>query len=414
MSQCSPYRILMFAPFFPPRSGPESHVNGKLALAMFRRGWQLDVITLAPKEEHNESSEQIWEPLRDITCSVPRNYPGQMKLMIERAVGVLSTMHPISGIVWARHALKIARRLVREKEYDVILSRSLPAAGHLPAMILSRENKIPWLANWNDPAPPIVIFEPYGEGPTASIGFRWRHYMNSVTMSASWHTFPSDRLMNYMLRIYPFMRDKSSVIPHVALSDIVVTNPIKSNLFNLCHAGSLEIQRNPAIFFEGIKQFLKRNNKASDKILMKLVGNIASFSIPPELQKIIDIQGLHSYTRSLEIMSKANVILVIEAPMAEGIPLPSKFVDAVQCHCPIMAISPKIGVLSDFIKRYGGGIVADCKSPEEIALGLEILYRNWENMTLNSEFSTERLYQVFSEETVISLYKDLFRKFGVG
>lgn len=78
-----PLRILMFAPHFPPRRGPEALVNGKLALAMMRRGWNLDVISEATKHPfERETDASFWDLLKEITRGVPVVFPAKPRFFL--------------------------------------------------------------------------------------------------------------------------------------------------------------------------------------------------------------------------------------------------------------------------------------------------------------------------------------------
>jgi hypothetical protein len=70
--------------------------------------------------------------------------------------------------------------------------------------------------------------------------------------------------------------------------------------------------------------------------------------------------------------------------------------------------------MADLLSRFGGGIVADCASPEKIAEGIEILYESWQSGRLQLDFDTGRLKKLFSKSTVVSQYQELFKHIRVG
>ena len=147
-----PPRILMFAPHFPPRRGPEALVNGKLALAILRRGWKLEVVSDATKyPSERETDASFWNSLKEITHGVPAIFPGRTALFLQRMSATAIFRQFIPRISWASYALQTAKALVARERYDVVLSRSQPAVGHLPAMRVAATFHLPWIANWNDP-----------------------------------------------------------------------------------------------------------------------------------------------------------------------------------------------------------------------------------------------------------------------
>ncbi len=404
-------RILMFAPRFPPLASAEAYAVGKLAIAFRRAGWKIDVVTVLPPKELYDSSP-MWKELGVDSHHVVPSY-GTVPLNIDRLVGAGRTFHCIRGVAWARHALRIGEALLKECDYDVILSRSRPVEGHLPAMTLANRRKIPWVAAWNDPEPPERYPAPYGGGKDLPLGLFMNHYMRSVSLSASWHLFCSERLREYMLSSWRYdngVKKRSSVIPHIALTGIGRVYPRDGRCFTLCHAGEFNDKiRNPRSFFEGLELFMERRSTA--KLELVLVGNSrvenVNFNISHRLKGMIRTTEWCSYQDSLAKMAEADVLVVIEAPMEEGVFLPSKAADYIQCRRPILAVSPKIGVMADILNEHGGGIAADCASAEECGQALGAFYERWKDGKLDEEYVSENTHTRFSESTVLDLYSNL-------
>lgn len=396
-------------------------MNGKLALAFLGHGWEVEAISL-PNENRAVASKQkdnsFWNPLRGIIHAVPSRYVKGIPLILDKIGGTLLTGHLVPGIAWARYALSESLNLSGGKPFNVILSRSWPIGAHLPALIASRKMGIPWIANWNDPDPPVRNPVPYGEGPSAPISYWLSNYMRSVATSASCHTFPSTRMMDYMTGMYPEMKGKAFVIPHVALSGANTQTRNGNGRFVLCHAGYLGTRRDPSNLFQALSIFLSKT-KVDATIKLVLMGNDYDlqekfrFSIPSGVSDIVELYPWSDYTRSTDFMKKADVLIIIEAALQDGIYLPSKLTDYVECGRPILAISPKNGVISDLVKKYGGGIAADCTSPEEIAFALFKMYESWGKGGLEKEYDLSALSTIFSEEAVLSEYLRVFKAIGV-
>jgi len=108
------------------------------------------------------------------------------------------------------------------------------------------------------------------------------------------------------------------------------------------------------------------------------------------------------------IASASHVLVVIEAPLSEGIFLPSKFVDYVAVGRPILAVSPGRGAVADFLTEHRGGVAADCTDHEAIAGALRQLYNAWANGTLCTDYPSDGLRSLFCESTVVNQYADVF------
>jgi hypothetical protein len=102
----------------------------------------------------------------------------------------------------------------------------------------------------------------------------------------------------------------------------------------------------------------------------------------------------------------------LEAPCEEGVFFPSKFVDFVQTGHPILAVSPAHGTLTDILTANGGGIAADCRSPDTVARAIETLYLAWERGSLEPLYGSSRLFNLFSENYVIGQYLEIFGRIG--
>jgi glycosyltransferase involved in cell wall biosynthesis len=416
----SHYRILMFAPAFAPFGNPEAIVNSKLALAFLNAGWEINIITrnLAAESHYKYGLdwEEPWLPLESITHEVKCEVNGKKGLLVETMLDVFRTGHPIVGCRWGAHALDLGLRLHKKKPYDVVLSRSQPDSGHLPALSLARITKLPWIANWNDAFrdknPP-----PAGKGLNANLGFFHERFLNEVAQKTNWLTFPSDRMRRYICKyLGNGALEKSSSIPHVIMNPHGIRPKRKNEIFTICYAGNLYPDRNPEVFLRGVKDFLRAEGlRTKFKLLIIGLENVGLRRLIESLglESNIESKGPLNYRETLDCCEKSDVLLVIEAPYEEGIYLPSKFVDYVQTGRPILAVSPLNGTLHDIISMHGGGVAVDSRSLEEITNAFNELYSHWENNTLDAAYGSDRLYHFFSPATVIESYENIFERIGV-
>jgi glycosyltransferase involved in cell wall biosynthesis len=405
--------LLIFAPFFPPVGGPEAFTNGKLVLAFLRQGWDVDVISSFPGALYaGEDDSGCWQPLQGVTHMVSSDatgvVPRLLHLMGRRVLHLQSTGFP----VWTLNACKVAVRLLRRKRYSAILSRCYPTWAHFPALVVSLLYGLPWVANWNDPAPISNRPSPYGEGAGKPISLLSRMVFKRMCAQASRHTFPCERLERYMVSYMPaVIRGKTSVIPHIALesagnADVRETR----DALQLCHAGNV-YQRPWPEFLEGLRLFVDRTG-ARERVRVTFVGwqpdeafdaKIAGLGLEGVVQTLPNVP----FEQSLTLMRSYDVQVLIEANLEEGIYLPSKVVDYAATGRPILSLSPRTGTMTDLIGRYGGGVVADCTSPEDIAGALSRLFDSWEKGRLDEDYNPAALRRLFSEEEIMSQYRQL-------
>ena len=390
-----------------PANGAEAIVAAKIVTAMSEKDWKVDVVTWTNAANYypDQDNEKWYKvngsiyPIYDINR---RRFKDTFRLL----KAVLSLRHFTSGLIWADRSAKLAKKLIRKKQYNIIISRSNPYWGHLPALIISKVTKLPWIAVWNDPVPKSKEPPPYGKGCAATIPIVLKRYLKDVCRQADCNLFPSERLMNYMCSYLPQeTREKSIVVPHICLSHLRSKN-LNNSKFIIVHTGLLDEKRDPESFLAGVKIFMQISQFSSLEIhwVGTLNDQIKNKIKKYDLDKKSFYRGSLSYKNAINYQNQAAVLVMIEAPCEEGIFLPSKFMDYIQTGKPILAVSPKIGVINDILTHHGGGIVADVNSPEAVAKALKILYEHWEAGTLDQAYGSDRLFPLFDEEHVLGKY----------
>jgi hypothetical protein len=409
----------MFAYHFPTQRGAESFVNGNLALVFLESDVDIDVITLDSSGSDIPSDlSDCWLPLKPVTHFVPDKATGFFANIIERVLKVFSPVHLTSYLFWVWNAVILGNELKRKNgHYDFVMSRCQPMWSHIPALVVSAIWKTPWVANWNDPAPIRKYPKPLGEGKTPPLPVGIGLLFRTICTKASWHTFVCERLKNYMWSYMPeTVKNKSTVIPHISCSRMLKRGSQNQGRFTLCHAGSA-YYRNWARFLEGIKLF-GTGHEVRGLFSVEFIGwqpdEFTEYVRKLGLDDIVVEKPARIYQEFVEDLAASDVLVVIEMEAEEGIFLPSKVADYVTVGRPILAVSPKTGTMADLLSRFGGGVVADCASPEKIAEGIELLYESWQSGRLQLDFDTGRLKKLFSKSTVVSQYQELFKHIRVG
>ena len=417
MNPSSKPRILMIAPvFYPyPPVWPEGMVNTKLALAMQRAGWHIDVIIAGhPAAKNRYPSETVgWTELTDHVHVVKlAAHKNVVRKLIDTAGAFLLTGRLLRHLAWPVAVKNVADKLNAVHRYDLILSRAVPDHAHFAALLVHRQTRIPWIANWNDPTPNHKFPPPYGEGPSSSLKPDINRWYQSIGRHASWHTFPCERLRRYMCGYLPGnIQQRSSVIAHVAMDGFKAPSISNNDVFSMCYAGSVLPPRDATVFLQGVKRVVQRLNImgcVQVRFMVDEPERVAASAKALGIEEAIAIESSVPYTQMPEALARSNVLVIIEAPLEEGIFMPSKIVDYVQIGRPILAVAPAAGTMHDIFSKYGGGIAVDCRSPEAVAHAIETLYKKWEAGTLDREFGSSILLGLFSQESVLADYLNVF------
>jgi len=396
-------KILIISPE-KPYTGAESIVTGKLMKAMLDHGWDVKLVY--------HDTELIYRSISD-TLLILKDCVGIKNRLISRFKEFAENpllkklLNFTDSMLWVIKALSITLKLNRKAKFDLIISRVMPRYGHMPALLFKfcSDNSV-WIANWSDPLPKIKSPQPYGYGPEVKAGTLEMLYLKKVFKHADWHTFPSLRLLQYFKCFTPGFNDNCSVLPHIifeqdyeALPYDTIGWPLK-----LTHVGGLGL-RSPVKLIEAYKR-LKETGDNKVKLKFRFVGFIEK-----EVYDLIDnyllhedfsFDGVKTYEETLDAIKSSDIMLVIEAPLKEGIFLPSKVVDYLQFDKPIFSISPSSGVMNDLITEFGGGLAADCTSVDDIAEKLIYLAEN-ESLVKNRKdvFNTQKLKSQFSCKNII-------------
>ena len=405
-------RALLIATGYLPYTFSENLCNAKLVYALQQSGWEVDVISRV--DEGNTYSTEWQEPWLCLKPHVHEvTYPVGNK--IARTWDLLRCTlqmggYPLSGIRWARRAYQKAVELHKANHYDVVLTRSPNDVPHIVGYKLKQRFELRWIANWNDPSATIWP-EPYTHHFSASKTKMLEKYTIQCLKGADVNTFPSQSLLDHFIEHFPFLRNqRTEVIPHIALweSLYMPTKREKKDKLYLCHSGNLSAERNPELLFRAMREMIDEGHSL---IRLDIMGHINDYTQQLidkyELSDYVGCAGSYPYMEAMQRLQAYDVLVLLEARLKRGIFFASKFTDYVQSTRLILAVSPKEGFAHDMIGQYGGGVFVDNEDSQDIKRGLMELYQAWETDTLDSAYSTRRLYGEFSAKRVVDIYSKM-------
>lgn len=390
--------IIIFGPEG-PNSGAEGVVTAKFMNMMQNQGWKVFWIYHNTNTNNNDSKTNTDHYLIGI-----KNPIVQKIAYVFRHIPILKYVYHLDSIFWCYKAYRKGKSIHRETSVDYIFSRIMPQYGHLPALLLKRKKNIPWIANWSDPMPRNKAPHPYGMGVDSPISTFQQYYLKKICKYANAHTFPSAYLKKFYLHYLPTKPERSFTLSHIIDKDNIET-PHKHKTLKLAHIGGGLIQRDPTLFFKALRNIINKKEFSNISIQVDFVGpiegNVEQISKKTKIDHVVRFAGKRPYNKALEYIKQADILLIIEAPMEEGIFLPSKVADILGYHKPMFAISPPKGVLKDLITQFKGGLVVNCLSLTDIEIGLEQLLSDWsQNQLQTPQYDTQELYNEFSEKNI--------------
>ena len=174
------------------------------------------------------------------------------------------------------------------------------------------------------------------------------------------------------------------VIPHQNLSfnnlqDVDIPNYLKTEKFNLLHAGNLMSKRDPRGLVSGFNKFLENNKEAKFNTQLLLIGGADYHK--EYLNSIVDNQiywsGKNVEYKEVEMLQKnVSVNIILEAKSEISPFLPGKFPNCVIANKPILLLGPHYSET----KRLLGddyAYIAEIDDVDLICSQITKLYINW-------------------------------------
>ena len=292
-------------------------------------------------------------------------------------------------LAWVQAARDVVLRMITsspQREFDVMHTRLNPFLSHYVALeVLKRAPGIPWCAHFSDPWPGHLYPPPYKEdlSPHPWLQGRLERLFDRMLDAAHSYTFPSERLMNWMLAgTRSRYRSKAHVVLQIGYEDGARLSQAESSRgFAVVHAGNLMKQRDVGPFLDAVRALLTRMPEARPHLRLEFVGprgrdNDTKLQGAEDLADLISVRDCMAFEETWQWMKSAAVLLLVEADLCEGIFFPAKFADYLSARRPILALSPPVGTVADMIGD-GSGLRVSLRDTQAIAEALGRLYTAW-------------------------------------
>jgi glycosyltransferase involved in cell wall biosynthesis len=291
----------------------------------------------------------------------------------------------LAGQAWVAPARRTARKLFKTRDFSAIISFAQPWSDHLIGLQLRRLTGKPWLAHFSDP----WIDSPYIQG-TEKQRRAWRDQEEAVIREADAVIFVNSQTAELVMQKYPpAWQQKVHVIPHGYDADILSRIPVpprkRGAKLRLLYTGSFYHHRTPEGLLTAMHS-LTQTQPLADLLEVVLIGqNVETYqakAVQMGLGDLIRTSGPISFTESLQAASEADVLLVIDAPsQSPNLFLPSKLVDYLVFHKPILGLTPERGATADLLRRLECP-VAPPDDAARIAAIISEMLRSWQTGTL--------------------------------
>jgi hypothetical protein len=230
-----------------------------------------------------------------------------------------------------------------------------------------------------------------------------------VLCAAGSVVFPSERLARHLLagRRAPFL-EKSVVAPHLGRIPPGRSRKPMEAVLRIRHAGLLMKERQTTPLLDAFRRFLADAPEARGRVRIEFTGRGQPL-LPEDLGDSVAYIPYQFPDKIGTWLDAGDVLLLVEAAgLAEGVFMPSKFADYLTSNRPILALSPAVGTVADYLR--GGGLLVEPHDVAGIAAALRQVYDRWQANTLAALCPPPATVARVCPEAVVPLYETAFRR----
>lgn len=249
---------------------------------------------------------------------------------------------PDARMLWIRPSVKLLSKYIQENKIDAILSTGPPHTSNYIAYKLKKKFNLPWIADFQDPWTQVdyyALLSLSKQGRAKHERMEQEVLKNSdinTIVSPSWKAdlekIGSERTEVIYLGYDP--------------EDFPLETPKAYPEFTISHAGLLGFDRNPAVFFQVLKDLCTQDIEFKKNLRIKFAGSI-DFSVRQEISKYglddnFEELGTISRTQALDLTMK-SCILLLPLNISENVKgrVPGKLFEQMRSRIPILCLSPK-------------------------------------------------------------------------
>lgn len=308
--------------------------------------------------------------------------------------------------------LKKALSIIKVHQPDCIITSSNPLESHLVGLSLKVLTNLPWVAFFSDPRPNSILPPPYRNNADYFQSIFEKYWIAKVLRRCDVIHMPSKYGIILTEKAFGIpISDKSYAIPHIG--SIPKENTSLKYKGWMVHTGRLVKSRVSTHFLLAIRE-------ANKQIPNRFSGLLCVGVVCPEfiakvnelnMGKIVKIIDQRPHLEAIKIIQSASSVVVLEADMKVSPFFPSKFAEYASTNTPILAVTPPISAIRDYINKFGCGIAVS-HDKEEIIDGIcrifpiEIERNKIDNSLLSNEFKSSTVGEKYKSMILNVLRKN--------
>jgi glycosyltransferase involved in cell wall biosynthesis len=374
----------MIAYHYPPEGGGSGVLRTlKFSRYLLRHGWEPHILTLV------ESAY----PVRDeaLRAQIPA------EVVVHRTAAIDTGRHlaiqgrylsclavPDRYVGWLPFGVPRGLSVIRQHRIDALYSTSPLASAQLIALLLKRATRLPWIADFRDP----WIEEGIHPKP-GSLRYRIeRRLERAVVTHADRLTMTTPQLRDEILgRHRDLPPEKARVIYNgYDERDFAALTPGGSrDRFELIHAGLVTREfRDPSPVFRAFASLIDEGLLDPGTVRITFLGGGPYVDSPAfresiaahRLAGIVDVAPRVSHAESLERLSRAGALLLLQASDDTRALIPAKAFEYLRISRPILALTLE-GATADLLRGLDACHVMDPADADGLRGAVLALYERW-------------------------------------
>jgi Glycosyltransferase Family 4 len=313
---------------------------------------------------------------------------------------------------WKRPVIDSLAQKITDWSQTTLVTFGSPMSDHLIGLELKRQFKIPWLAHFSDP---------WVDNPFNNYDWFTRRtnldFERQVMEKADRLLFTSQETVDLVMAKYDrSWRAKARIIPHCYDPSQYPSNSTSNGrTLVIRFLGDMYGPRTPRPLFAALSRALSKNPSILDDVCFEFVGSMCdldlnAMGLPDLPHGLVKLTDTVSNKESLNLMTSADGLMVIDAPAKLSVFLPSKLIDYIGAGKPLLGITPP-GTASNLIAELGGW-TGDPSQPEEIDRTLDnfLGFLRDRKTASQSFWGTETVRNRFVAKVVADHFQTLVRE----
>lgn len=364
--------ILIITDFFPPQQNIASFRMEAFAKFISKKDDKIYVFTIGEediiKRVDNAEVHYLSEPFSIGKFNFKK---GESKILHYVKAGLnvgFSQVLVDKHILWRKKTIKEITKFAHTHNIDVIISSYGDATPHIIALNLKKRGiKFKWIADMRDE----MSQRPGLKGLARMLLYKLeRRVLKQADLitSVSMPLIESFRITepnNQYLEIrngYDYKEVHKSCF---------------QDIFTFMYTGNFYGKIKPDNFFQAIVELINEN-KLSENIKIKIIGNNAPINIPKKLSSIIEEYPQVDHSEAIKELQNADVLLVIHPSNRRGV-FTGKIFDYLPSNKIILSLTDPHDVIGKLLKETNSGFSVANEDIEGIKKSILNCYQLWEN-----------------------------------